>query len=619
MILAYLLIVLAVLGGSVALIVLRGDPKRWDNRVFAAMLLVDALTELLRGVEMFRGQQLTDAAVLHSCHVGSIIVAYFTIEFVYSYPFDRRMPRRARWPLMFFTLLTAIAAVHPALRSTFAPWTTYFYFLPYFAATLVLLFRNHQRLEHNEQIIGIRFVMLAVALRWVSAMSTFAVARNISPEAFGTMVLLDATIAMFGAYVLLAYAILHFQLFRVRGFLADVILYGGMALVILSVLGFFVELSLETARGPLELRIMLTALGLLPLAIVSFVRRMLPKIEERILHPIDPQRARMKDALAKVLEETSGKIDDQEIITRVEAILSDLTFGSVRFVEAPALDARHAIAVQRGNTTFGTLVLDAAKLDRDVLQTAARIADHLALKLENYKLFTQMLELKGELEEATRLAALGHFAAAIAHDIRTPLTSVQMNVQILRGKVDLPPDDMEYFDIALDELKRLNGNISELLDYAKPVQVKKSPLDLRELVEDAAKGVEPLLSDKHVEITKEHEADLPHVLGDASRIRQVLLNLLDNAANACAQGGGILLRTRRAGEERIALEVCDSGKGIEPAHLTKIFEPFFTTRADGTGLGLAIAQKLVRAHGGEIKVTSTLGRGSTFTIVLPAA
>lgn len=618
MILAYLMIVLAVLGASVAFVVLRGDPKRWDNRIFAVMLLIDALTELLRGVEMFRGQELTDASVLHSCHVGSIIVAYFAIEFAYSYPFDRRLPRRARWPLMFFTLLTAFSAVQPDLRAIIAPWTTYFYFLPYFFATLVLLYRNHRQLTKHQQITGVRFVMFALALRWVSAMATFAVARHISDEAFSSMVLFDATAGMFGAYVLLAYAILNFQLFRVRGFFADVTLYGGIALVVLSTLSFLVELALKHTHGPMELRIVLTALGLFPLAAVSLIRRFLPKIEERILHPIDPERARMKDALARVLEETHGKVEDKEIISRVEQILSDLTFGSVRFVKEASISAPHSIPVQRGSMLFGTLLLDAPKLDRDVLQTVARIADHLALKLENYQLFSDMLSLKTELEEATRLAALGHFAAAIAHDIRTPLTSVQMNVQILRGKVDLPADDMEYFDIALDELKRLNNNISELLDYAKPVQVKRSSLDLRELVEDAAKGIEPLLTDKHVEITKEHEPNLPPVLADAHRIRQVLLNLLDNAANACAQGGGILLRTRRAGE-RIALEVCDSGKGIEPAHLTKIFEPFFTTRADGTGLGLAIAQKLVRAHGGEIKVSSTLGQGSIFTIVLPAA
>lgn len=278
------------------------------------------------------------------------------------------------------------------------------------------------------------------------------------------------------------------------------------------------------------------------------------------------------------------------------------------------------VPVRRAGMLFGALVVDGERLDRDSISAAGSLAGHLALKLENAALFEQMLSLEGQLEEARRLAALGAFAAAIAHDIRTPLTSVQMNVQILRGKAKLDPDDMEYFDIALEELKRLNSHISELLDYAKPVQMKATPLDLREVVEDAVRGIEPVLCERKLRLEREHAPLLPPVLADANRIRQVLFNLLDNAAQASSQGAAIVLRTRSLdGSRQIALDVSDTGKGIETDHLERIFEPFFTTRADGTGLGLAIARKLVRAHGGEIRVRSSVGEGSTFTVVLPAA
>jgi signal transduction histidine kinase len=107
-------------------------------------------------------------------------------------------------------------------------------------------------------------------------------------------------------------------------------------------------------------------------------------------------------------------------------------------------------------------------------------------------------------------------------------------------------------------------------------------------------------------------------MGDAERIRQVLLNLLDNAAKASPDGASITLRTRSQGE-KVAIEVSDHGRGIDADSLPRIFEPFYTTRPDGTGLGLAIVHKLVRAHQGEIQVRSTPGQGSTFTVLLPAA
>jgi signal transduction histidine kinase len=641
MLLAYMLLIIAVLGASVGAIVLRADPRRWDNRIFAMMCFVDAISEAIRGYELLHGHPLTATYVLRVCHIGSIVIAYFTIEFAYSFPNNRQLPTKARIPVALGTLATIALSLHPATLPTFGPLSTFYYFFPYFTATLVLLFKNQRALQPGASALGIRLVMLSIALRWVSGMLAFGIAKFISTPFFELMLFFDATFAIFVCYVLLAYAILHFQLFRVRGFLADVVLYGGFALVMLSVLAFLVDITLERAAGPIERRVLLTLAGLVPLAIFWLGHRLLPQIEERILHPIDPHRAKMKDALARIVEDTSGKLDPSEIIASVETVLDELSEGTCKYVEGaklePALATQLAgmidshlrrgardesevlIPVRRGVSIFGALIIKSTeRLDRDSVSTAVSIGNHLALKLENYALFSEMLELKSELVEASRLAALGQFAAGIAHDIRTPLTSVQMNVQILRGKVNLPPDDMEYFDIALDELKRLNCNISELLDYAKPVQVKKTPVDLREMVEDAARGVEHLFSDRGLELKKEHEADLPPVLVDPSRLRQVLLNLLDNAAQASLQGGAIVLRTRRAEEARIALDVCDSGKGIEPAHLAKIFEPFFTTKADGTGLGLAIAQKLVRAHGGEIKVTSTVGKGSTFTVTLPS-
>jgi two-component system sensor histidine kinase PilS (NtrC family) len=300
--------------------------------------------------------------------------------------------------------------------------------------------------------------------------------------------------------------------------------------------------------------------------------------------------------------------------------------GAVRFIAPAALDddARAALAggafkgddvlrapVRAGATWFGALEIRGGVLDRETLVAATMLAERLSSACE-------LRRLAGELEEKSRLATLGAFAAAIAHDIRTPLTSVQMNVQVLRGKVSLPPDDMEYFDIALEELRRLDGHVRELLDYAKPVALLRETVELKDVADDAARTIEPLLGERGQFLTREHGLDLPPVAVDPQRLRQVLWNLLDNAAKASPTGATIALRTRKDGE-RVAIDVVDHGAGIAATDLPHIFEPFFTTRPDGTGLGLAICQKLVRGHGGEIVVQSEPASGSTFTIVLPAA
>ncbi|KAB2892356.1 MAG: hypothetical protein F9K40_18725, partial [Kofleriaceae bacterium] len=249
-------------------------------------------------------------------------------------------------------------------------------------------------------------------------------------------------------------------------------------------------------------------------------------------------------------------------------------------------------------------------LDRETVLAAELLADRLASACE-------LRRLAGELEEKSRLAALGSFAAAIAHDIRTPLTSVQMNVQMLRRKVQLPPDDMEHFDIALEELRHLDDHVKELLDYAKPLALHRETVELKDVADDAARTIEPLLGERKQTLARAHGDDVPPVAVDPQRLRQVLWNLLDNAAKASPEGATIELRTRRDGE-RAAIDIVDHGAGIAAADLARIFEPFFTTRPDGTGLGLAICQKVVRGHGGDIVVRSRPTEGSTFTIVLPA-
>jgi signal transduction histidine kinase len=157
------------------------------------------------------------------------------------------------------------------------------------------------------------------------------------------------------------------------------------------------------------------------------------------------------------------------------------------------------------------------------------------------------------------------------------------------------------------------------LDFAKPVKLAPQSIDVAELIETTARGLTPVLSEKGVRLECVPPDELPSVQGDPQRLRQVLVNLVGNAAEASTPGTQVTVRAKPADATHVAIEVEDRGRGIKADDLPRIFEPFFTTRPDGTGLGLAICHKVVRAHGGELQVRSIVGEGSTFTILLPAA
>lgn len=229
---------------------------------------------------------------------------------------------------------------------------------------------------------------------------------------------------------------------------------------------------------------------------------------------------------------------------------------------------------------------------------------------------TQKKALQHEVEENRRLAALGRFAAAIAHDIRTPLSSIRMSVQILRSKVELPPDDMEYFDLTLEAIGRLGREVEELLDFTKPVVLRAEEVRLVDLLEDVRDTVVARAIERDVEVKVEVDSALSVPI-DEMRVRQALVNLVENALQATSSRGVVRLQGERQGEQ-VVIRVKDFGVGIEKKNLERIWDPFFTTRTDGTGLGLAIARKTVIAHGGMIQVSSEPGVETCFEVRLPA-
>src|SRR5215831_9444989 len=221
-----------------------------------------------------------------------------------------------------------------------------------------------------------------------------------------------------------------------------------------------------------------------------------------------------------------------------------------------------------------------------------------------------------QMSRAEHFATLGEVATGLAHEIRNPLAGIAGVIEII-GR-DLPstsPARAVVKDVR-QEIARINHIVTDLLQTARPHPPRVHTSDLNTTVEHAVMlGRQQALA-KSVEIALRKDPSLPEVEHDSDQIHQVLLNLLLNALQAIDEPGRITVTLERRGDTAV-VKVADNGRGISPDHLPNIFRPFFTTKGDGTGLGLWLARRIVEDHQGRIDVTSTVGKGTTFTVIVP--
>ena len=221
-----------------------------------------------------------------------------------------------------------------------------------------------------------------------------------------------------------------------------------------------------------------------------------------------------------------------------------------------------------------------------------------------------------QMSRAEHLATLGEMATGLAHEIRNPLAGIAGVIEII-GR-DLPsssPARAVVKDVR-QEIARINQIVTDLLQTARPHPPRVRKSDLNVTVEHAVMlGRQQALA-KNIEINLHKDPSLPEVEHDSDQIHQVLLNLLLNALQAIDQRGKIDVTLSRTGSTA-TVEVTDTGRGIAPDHLPNIFRPFYTTKGEGTGLGLSLARRIIEDHQGRIDVTSTVGKGTTFSVILP--
>ncbi len=284
---------------------------------------------------------------------------------------------------------------------------------------------------------------------------------------------------------------------------------------------------------------------------------------------------------------------------------------------AAAISQRLLAPIQ--TLTEGVKAVAAGDLSREV---DVRSRDEIGLLAREFNAMAASLaRQRDELRRAERLAAVGRISAQITHEIRNPLNAIGLNAELLAeelGETAEPPREaIELVQAISREVDRLNGVAEEYLRFARPPRPQVARHDVDEILSGLLDFLGPEMEAAGVSVRRDLPGGLPAVRGDEGALRAVFLNLLRNAREAMPRGGTIGVRTREA-EGTVEVEVADTGGGIPPGDLTRIFEPFYSTKERGTGLGLAFTQQVVREHGGSIRCESGVGKGTTFTVRLPA-
>lgn len=221
------------------------------------------------------------------------------------------------------------------------------------------------------------------------------------------------------------------------------------------------------------------------------------------------------------------------------------------------------------------------------------------------------------LPKREMLAIVGQLAAAIAHELRNPLTSLKGFLQLLEAKT--PPCDKHYFDIMQDELSRIEMLATELLVLGKPQAVRFEEAEPADIMRQALALLGPQAMYSNVSIVSRIQPDVPSVLCVAGQLKQVFVHIIENAIEAMPRGGTVEISLFRSDDGSLRADILDQGSGIPDEVLRRIGEPFYTTKDKGTGLGYMVAFKIIELHRGRLEIDSQIGIGTRVSITLPAA
>lgn len=274
---------------------------------------------------------------------------------------------------------------------------------------------------------------------------------------------------------------------------------------------------------------------------------------------------------------------------------------AVAYIPAEVLNSKIAALVSQYMVMFG------------IAESLVAAMGFLYLHLRTRQTF-----LSNQAEEALRksekLAVAGQLAAGVAHEVRNPLTVIKGAIQWMLAKKVW---NQSLHELMLSEIERIEGVINEFLMLAKPQIPRFTKLSIGELTRNIIVLVQTQAVWNSITISTEIQDQLPDIFGDENQLKQVFINVLQNSIEAMPAGGHINIQITRSGADKIYIHFTDNGQGISQERIKTLFEPFYTTKEKGTGLGLAIVYNIISNHGGNIKVQSVIGQGTTFSIELP--
>ena len=310
------------------------------------------------------------------------------------------------------------------------------------------------------------------------------------------------------------------------------------------------------------------------------------------------------------------------VLTKARWITTYLSAEEQRLLHS--LEAHACVPLTSSSQLMAIVVLAGSSpksaVDADSIEVLAVSSRRAALALE---LLDKRDRERQQLEIRTRaqqLAVAGQLAASVAHEVKNPLTAIRSGVQLLLDPAMDDGDRRGLLKHVLEEVDRIDHTVSGIVGLARPHRLQLSDLDFVDVVEDALQFMRPHLMHHHVTVDRQFKSRPLPIRADARELRQVLLNVIFNACQAMSAGGTLTVLSEQcedASGPSVIIKMIDTGRGMSSEQLAHAFDPFFTTRDTGTGLGLPISLDIMSRHGGDIRLTSQLGHGTTISLMLP--
>ena len=280
-----------------------------------------------------------------------------------------------------------------------------------------------------------------------------------------------------------------------------------------------------------------------------------------------------------------------------------------------SLDAEKGVVEKEIDCTVGEGVVIPLEVSATVLHDEdGTFLGHVVL----FKDLSEVRSLRKEIARSQRLASVGRLAAGVSHEIRNPLSSLKGFATYFKERYHDVPENQQISNLMIQEVDRLNRVVGQLHEFARPITVSKKPIRIKSFLENSLKLIERQASEANITIQTNLNLESKAVLIDPDRINQVLLNLYLNAIDAMDDGGFLIVSLSGNDKKNgIEIKIKDTGTGISENDLSHIFDPYFTTKPSGTGLGLAIVHNILESHGGDIRIESRLGQGTSVFIFLP--